>query len=215
LPASYRKRLHGFRYGPGVYKMDWALLAPLPWQDPACARAATVHLAGGAPDVAAAEAAVHARRLPERPFVLVVQPSLFDATRAPPGRHTLWAYCHVPHASPVDASPAIEAQIDRFAAGWRDLVLARSARNALEVERHNPTTSAATSTAARRTLGSSSSARCSRPTRTPRRRGASSCARRRRPRVAASHGMCGFRAARSVLLGVFGQRDATLGAQRT
>ena len=137
LPAGYRARLQRFRYGPGVYKMDWALRAPIPWLDPACARACTVHLSGTAAHIARAEAAVHAGRLDERPFVLLVQPSLFDDTRAPSGRHTAWAYCHVPHASGVDASTAIEAHIERFAPGFGELVLARSVKNALEMQACN------------------------------------------------------------------------------
>jgi phytoene dehydrogenase-like protein len=137
LPAGYRARLQRFRYGPGVYKMDWALRAPIPWRDPACARACTVHLSGTAAHIARAEAAVHAGRLDARPFVLLVQPSLFDDTRAPTGRHTAWAYCHVPHGSEVDASTAIEAHIERFAPGFRELVLARSVKNAPDMERYN------------------------------------------------------------------------------
>jgi phytoene dehydrogenase-like protein len=138
LPPGYRRRLQGFRYGPGVYKMDWALREPIPWRDPACARACTVHLSGDMGEVSAAEAAVHAGRVAANPFTLVVQPSRFDPTRAPAGSHTAWAYCHVPHASLVDASGAIEAQIERHAPGFRDLVLARSKRDALGMQRYNP-----------------------------------------------------------------------------
>jgi phytoene dehydrogenase-like protein len=138
LPASYRRRLERFRYGPGVYKMDWALRAPIPWRDPACARAATVHLAGDLNTIAEAEAAVHQGKVAERPFVLLVQPSLFDTTRAPSGMHTAWAYCHVPNGSRVDASAVIEAQIERVAPGFGDLVLARSTRDTAEMERYNP-----------------------------------------------------------------------------
>jgi phytoene dehydrogenase-like protein len=138
LPASYRKRVARFRHGPGVYKMDWALSGPIPWRNPACARSATVHLAGSFSEVHDAEHAVHEGRLSERPFVLVVQPTLFDPTRAPPGKHIAWAYCHVPHGSAVDAASAIEGQIERYAPGFRDLVLARATRNAREMEQHNP-----------------------------------------------------------------------------
>jgi phytoene dehydrogenase-like protein len=137
LPAGYRRRLERFRYGPGVFKMDWALSAPIPWKDPACGRAATVHLSGNFETIAAAEAAVAAGHLSDRPFVLVVQATLFDDTRAPAGGHTAWAYCHVPHGSRVDASKEIEDQIERFAPGFRDLILARASRNALEMERYN------------------------------------------------------------------------------
>ncbi|HEX6245633.1 MAG TPA: NAD(P)/FAD-dependent oxidoreductase, partial [Polyangiales bacterium] len=138
LPASYAARLRRFRYGPGVYKLDWALRQPIPWRDPRCARAATVHIGGSLRDVAAAELAVNAGRPAAEPFVLLVQPSLFDDTRAPPGTHTAWAYCHVPHGSEWDASAAIEAQIERHAPGFREVILARAAKNAVEMEGYNP-----------------------------------------------------------------------------
>jgi phytoene dehydrogenase-like protein len=138
LPSDYRARLRRFRYGPGVFKMDWALSRPIPWRDARCARAATVHLSGELRDVAFSEASVHAGHVSERPFVLLVQPSLFDATRAPPGRHTAWAYCHVPNGSRFDAAARIEAQLERFAPGFRDCVLARATRDTAEMERHNP-----------------------------------------------------------------------------
>jgi phytoene dehydrogenase-like protein len=137
FPRSYVRRLERFRYGPGVFKMDWALSAPIPWRDPACARACTVHLAGDLAEVSAAERAVHDGKLAKRPFVLLVQPSLFDATRAPAGQHTAWAYCHTPHGATLDASAAIEAQIERFAPGFRDVILARSTKNALEMQAYN------------------------------------------------------------------------------
>lgn len=138
LPRHYRRGLERFRYGPGVFKMDWALSAPIPWRDPAVARAATVHLAGSLDDVADSERAVHAGQLARAPFVILVQPTLFDPSRAPAGKHTAWAYCHVPHGSAVDASSAIEAQIERFAPGFRDAILGRSAMNAHDVERYDP-----------------------------------------------------------------------------
>jgi phytoene dehydrogenase-like protein len=138
LPPGYSARLQRFRYGPGVCKLDWALRGPIPWRDPRCARAATVHLSGDLAAIAASEAAVHAGKIAAHPFVLLVQPSLFDDTRAPAGLHTAWAYCHVPHGSAIDASDAIEAQIERFAPGFRALVLARSVRTARDIEHHNP-----------------------------------------------------------------------------
>ena len=137
LPAGYRSRLERFRYGAGVYKMDWALDSPIPWRDVRCARAATVHLSGGLSEISATERAVHAGGLLERPFVLLVQPSLFDQ-RAPTGKHIAWAYCHVPHGTELDASEAIEGHIERFAPGFRASVLARSTRNAREMEQYNP-----------------------------------------------------------------------------
>jgi phytoene dehydrogenase-like protein len=138
LPAIYRARLRRFRYGPGVFKMDWALRTPIPWRDPRCARAATVHLAGTLADVATSEAAVHAGHVADRPFVLLVQPSLFDDQRAPPGMHVAWAYCHVPNGSSLDVSARIEAQIERFAPGFAASIVARTTRNTAQMEQHNP-----------------------------------------------------------------------------
>lgn len=137
LPAGYRARLAKYHYGPGVYKMDWALRAPIPWKDPSCARACTVHLSGSFDDVEAATKAVNAGTLSDRPFVLLAQPSLFDDTRAPNGMHTAWAYCHVPHGSTIDASSVIESHIERFAPGFRDTIVARATKNAVEMEAYN------------------------------------------------------------------------------
>ncbi len=125
LPARYLRRLARFRYGPGVYKLDYALAGPMPWRDSRVAFAGTVHVGGTLRDVAAAEEEVARGRHPERPFVLCVQATAADPTRAPAGRHTLWAYCHVPNGSTLDMTGAIEAQLDRFAPGFRDLILAR------------------------------------------------------------------------------------------
>jgi phytoene dehydrogenase-like protein len=138
LPAGYRARLRRFRYGPGVFKLDWALRGPVPWRDPACRRAATVHLSGTLTDVARAEAAVNSGRLATQPFVIFVQPSLFDPTRAPLGLHTAWAYCHVPIGSSVDCTDAVEHEIERFAPGFGQLVLARTATDSVALERYNP-----------------------------------------------------------------------------
>ncbi|HEY3494571.1 MAG TPA: NAD(P)/FAD-dependent oxidoreductase, partial [Polyangiaceae bacterium] len=130
LPRREAQRLRRFRYGPGVFKLDWALREPVPWSVPDCARAATVHLSGDYRSVARSEASVHAGSVAAHPFVLFVQPSLFDPSRAPSGRHTAWAYCHVPSSSSLDAAHAVESEIERFAPGFRDVVLARSTRNA-------------------------------------------------------------------------------------
>jgi phytoene dehydrogenase-like protein len=138
LPGSYRRRLSRFRYGPGVFKLDWALDGPIPWTAPDAARAGTVHLGGTLDEIAASEEAAVSGRHHDRPFVLLVQPSLFDPTRAPEGKHTAWAYCHVPSGSTRDMTDAIEAQVERFAPGFRDLVAARSAMDSAEVERRNP-----------------------------------------------------------------------------
>ena len=125
LPARYRSRLRRFRHGPGAYKIDYALDAAVPWNNEACRRAGTVHVIGTLAELVAAEADVASGRMPERPVVLVVQQSLFDPTRAPAGKHTLWAYAHVPHGYTGDATPLIERQIERFAPGFGDIVLAR------------------------------------------------------------------------------------------
>jgi len=138
LPDGYRRRLRRYRYGPGAFKIDYALDAPVPWQADACRGAGTVHLGGSLDEIVAAERAVARGRAPERPFVLVVQPSLFDATRAPPGHHTLWAYCHVPHGSGVAMTDRVEEQLERFAPGFRSRVLARATTTAPELEAYNP-----------------------------------------------------------------------------
>ena len=137
LPARYRRALERYRYGSAAFKLDWALDAPVPWTAPECARAATVHLAGAYEEVVASEAAHVRVALHERPFVLFVQPTLFDPTRAPPGKHTAWAYCHVPHAYAGDAVGHIERQVERFAPGFRDRILARSVLTPADLERGN------------------------------------------------------------------------------
>lgn len=138
LPPAYQKALRRYRYGPGVFKLDLALREPLPWTAAACREAGTVHLGGTWQEVAEAERAVWQGRHPERPFVLVAQQSLFDPSRAPEGRHTLWAYCHVPSGSTEDMSEAILGQLERFAPGSRDLVLASHGRTAAAYEAYNP-----------------------------------------------------------------------------
>jgi phytoene dehydrogenase-like protein len=138
LPARYARGLDRFRYGPGVCKVDWALSGPVPWSAEVCRTAGTVHVGGTFEEVADAERAVTDGRHPERPFCIVVQPCVADPTRAPVGQHTLWGYCHVPGGSDVDMTARIEAQIERFAPGFGDLVLARSTLTACAVERANP-----------------------------------------------------------------------------
>ena len=137
LPARYRRQLTRWRYGPGVFKLDWALDGPVPWKAEGCARAGTVHLGGTMDEVASSERQVTGGGHPERPFVLAVQPSLWDPTRAPDGHHTLWAYCHVPNASPVDMTARIEDQVERFAPGFRDRIVARVASGPAELEGQN------------------------------------------------------------------------------
>jgi phytoene dehydrogenase-like protein len=138
LPGRYAREMRRFRYGPGVFKLDWALSGPVPWKDPAVARAATVHLGGTMAEIAAGEAEVAAGRHPDRPYVLTVQPCAADPSRAPAGRHVLWAYCHVPNGSTVDMTTAVEDQIERFAPGFRDVILARVAHDTAALQRHNP-----------------------------------------------------------------------------
>ncbi|WP_084962375.1 phytoene desaturase family protein [Thermoactinospora rubra] len=135
FPAGYVRRLRAFRRGPGVFKLDWALDGPVPWRDPAVARAGTVHVGGTLEEVALSEAEMFAGRHSPRPFVLLVQPYAADPTR---GGHTLWGYCHVPNGSAVDMTEAVEAQIERFAPGFRDRVLARHAMTTADLERRNP-----------------------------------------------------------------------------
>ena len=137
VPASYRARLERYRYGPGAFKVDWALSGPVPWTASACRRAGTIHLGGTFEEIMRSAAEVAAGRHPEEPYVIVAQQGLFDSTRAPAGKQTLWAYCHVPNGSTVDMTERIERQIERFAPGFRDLILARAVRGPAELESHN------------------------------------------------------------------------------
>jgi len=138
LPPGYRRRLEGYRYGPGVFKIDWALSNPIPWKARECTRAGTVHIGGTLEEIAGSEHEVWEGRHCEKPYVLVAQQSLFDPTRAPEGKHTAWAYCHVPNGSRLDMTERIESQIERFAPGFRDCIIARSTRSAFEFEQYNP-----------------------------------------------------------------------------
>jgi phytoene dehydrogenase-like protein len=137
FPDAYRRALERYRYGMGVFKVDWALDAPIPWRAEVCAQAGTVHLGGTLEEIAAAERQTWEGQPAARPFVLLSQPSLFDRTRAPAGRHTAWAYCHVPRGSDIDMLARIERQVERFAPGFRDCILARSVRRPADIERHN------------------------------------------------------------------------------
>ena len=138
FPERARRRWGRFRHGPGVFKLDHALSEPVPWSDPAVAGAGTVHVGGTLAEVVAAEGAVARGEHPEAPFVLVAQQSMFDPTRAPEGRHTLWSYCHVPAGSTVDMTSRIEAQIERFAPGFGDVVVARHTMGTAAFEDYNP-----------------------------------------------------------------------------
>jgi phytoene dehydrogenase-like protein len=137
LPAGFRRSLERYQYGPGVFKMDWALREPIPWTAPDCRLAATVHLGGSLEEIAASERDAWDGRAPDKPFVLLSQPSLFDPDRAPPGQHTAWAYCHVPNGWPGSALSQIEAQIERFAPGFRDCVIARATHNPKQMQLWN------------------------------------------------------------------------------
>jgi phytoene dehydrogenase-like protein len=137
LPRSYVQRLRGYRYGPGIFKIDWALDGPIPWTDPACLESATVHLGGTLGEIAASEAAVWRGAVSDRPYMLVVQSSLFDSSRAPAGKHTGWAYCHVPAGSTLDLTDVLERQVERFAPGFRDRILARHVMNTAALEQYN------------------------------------------------------------------------------
>jgi phytoene dehydrogenase-like protein len=138
LPVRAAARMRSFRYGPGIFKLDWALDGAVPWTAEDCRRAPTVHVCGSYEEVVLSEAQVAAGRVPDRPYCIVVQPSIVDPTRAPEGKQTLWGYCHVPSGCTVDMTEAIEAQIERFAPGFRDLVLARVSEAPADVERRNP-----------------------------------------------------------------------------
>ena len=137
LPDRYRRALERFRYGPGICKVDWALSEPIPWRHAELARAGTVHLGGGLAELDASERAVHRGRVPERPFVLLVQPTVADGSRAPTGKHIAWAYAHVPHGSDADISKRMEAEIERHAPGFQEIVIGRAVRTAPEMERYN------------------------------------------------------------------------------
>ncbi|HEX8916713.1 MAG TPA: NAD(P)/FAD-dependent oxidoreductase [Humisphaera sp.] len=138
LPAAARKSLANFNHGPGAFKLDWALSGPVPWKNADVARAATVHLAGTFDELAEAELAPWQGKIHDRPYVLLVQPTLFDPSRAPAGKHTLWAYCHVPNGSTVDMTDRIEAQIERFAPGFRDVIIKRHVSTPQALEAWNP-----------------------------------------------------------------------------
>jgi phytoene dehydrogenase-like protein len=137
LQKTYRKAMEDYRYGPGVFKIDYALSAPIPWKARECSRAITVHVGGTIEEIAASEYAARHNEISDRPFLLVAQPTLFDPTRAPAGKHVAWVYCHVPNGCPVDMTSRIEAQLERFAPGFRDCVMACSVAGPATLERMN------------------------------------------------------------------------------
>jgi phytoene dehydrogenase-like protein len=205
LPSRYLQSLRRFSYGPGVFKIDWALNGPIPWRNPECSRAGTLHLGGSLEEIEAGEAAPWNAKDSERPFVLLTQPSLFDPTRAPAGRHTAWAYCHVPNGSTLDMTPAIEAQVERFAPGFRDVILARHTKNTAQLEHANANlvggdigggANNLRQLLARPVLAFD-------PYRTPA-KGLYLCSSSTPP-GGGVHGMCGYHAARSALKNTFGR----------
>jgi phytoene dehydrogenase-like protein len=137
LPNSYQRKLERFRYGPGVFKIDYALNGPVPWRASDCAKAATVHLGGTLDEISASERNMWQGEHTDKPFVLFVQQSTFDSNRAPRDKHTAWAYCHVPSGSSIDMTSQIEDQIERFAPGFRELVLARHTHNTRQMQAYN------------------------------------------------------------------------------
>jgi phytoene dehydrogenase-like protein len=203
LPAGYRRALARYRPAPGVFKIDYALDGPVPWLNPACNEAGTLHLCGTAAEVIASEQAVAAGRVPDRPFVLAAQHSPFDATRAPAGKHTFWAYCHIPCGSIFDMTSRIETQIERFAPGFRDRILARHTMGPVQLEDWNPNLAGGDISGgactpwqmlARPVAGAA-------PYRTPL-PGVYLCSASTPP-GGGVHGMCGFHAARMALSDVF------------
>ncbi|PYR89655.1 MAG: FAD-dependent oxidoreductase [Acidobacteria bacterium] len=197
LPGKYKRKLEHYRYGMAAYKVDWALDGPIPWQDPAVGRAGTVHLGGTLQEIAASERDAWNGRESERPFVLLAQQSLFDPTRAPEGQHTAWTYCHVPNGSVANMLPRIEHQIERFAPGFRDRVLARHVTTPADLEQRNPNLAGGDIGMGVMDLRQT----FRRPTwgwyRTPR-RGLYLCSASTPPGVGV-HGMCGFFAAQCAL----------------
>jgi phytoene dehydrogenase-like protein len=206
LPHAYRRRLRKFRHAPGIFKIDYALSARIPWRSDECRRAGTIHVGGTFEEIAAAERDAAYGRVPERPFVLVAQQSLFDETRAPHGRHTLWAYAHVPFGSNIDVSEKIEAQIERFAPGFRDCIIARHKISAAGLEKINPNLAGGDISGGAVNLWQLLARPILSPTpyRTPW-RGVYLCSSSTPP-GGGVHGMCGYHAARAVLRDEFSAR---------
>ncbi|HYK29985.1 MAG TPA: NAD(P)/FAD-dependent oxidoreductase [Streptosporangiaceae bacterium] len=212
LPTGYRRAMRRFRYGPGVCKVDWALDGPVPWNSEACREAGTVHVGGTIDEVALSEAEVNAGRHAERPLCLISQPGVVDPSRAPSGKQTLWGYCHVPAGSDINMADRIEAQIERFAPGFRDRILARSVKTAAQMERYNPGYVGGDITAGAATLRQTFARPTMRwnPYRTPM-PGVYLCSASTPP-GGGVHGMCGMWAARTALrdLGVTVRRSHSL-----
>jgi phytoene dehydrogenase-like protein len=216
LPTGYRDRLENFRHAPGIFKIDYALSSPIPWKSESCRRAGTIHLGGTLDQIASAERDVARGQVPDRPFVLVAQQSLFDETRAPRGKHTLWAYCHVPFgcsprrvrpvADKIDMSERIESQIERFAPGFRECILARHKMSATDLETSNPNLAGGDINGGAANLWQLIARPILSPTpyRTPL-RGIYLCSSSTPP-GGGVHGMCGYHAARAALRDMFDKR---------
>lgn len=210
LPAGYRRQLARYRYGPAAFKLDWALSEPIPWRAEACARAGTVHLGGSLEETAASEAEVWQGRVHRRPYVLLAQQSLFDPTRAPAGRHTAWAYCHVPNGWPGDATERVEAQVERFAPGFRDVILDRHVLGPAALERYNANYVGGDINGGVQDLRQLFTRPVARlvPYQTPEE--AFYLCSSSTPPGGGVHGMCGYFAARAALRRSFGDRGADL-----
>jgi phytoene dehydrogenase-like protein len=209
LPSSFRTRLERYRMGPGVCKVDWALDGPIPWRDPNCLRTATVHLGGRFEELAASEHAAFNGQVSERPFMIVAQQSLFDGSRAPEGKHTGYAYCHVPAGCDLDLTEVLEQQMERFAPGFRDQILARHTQTAAQLEQYNPSYIGGAITGGVADLRQFISRPTLRwdPYSTPNPK-LFICSHSTPP-GGGVHGMCGLGAAHSVLRRVFGRRPMT------
>jgi len=203
LPLRYRDALRRYQPAPGIFKIDYALNGPVPWTDDASRRAGTVHVCGTAAEVAEAEHAVACGRIPDRPFILAAQQSLFDSTRAPAGKHTLWAYCHLPFDSIFDMTSRIEQQIERFAPGFRERILARHTMGPAELQEWNPNLIGGDISGGANTLWQLLARPTLRPApyRTPL-RGVYLCSSSTPP-GGGVHGMCGFNAARAACRDIF------------
>ena len=197
FPPRYKRKLRQFRYGPGVFKMDWALSGPVPWKATECAQAATVHLGGSFQEIIDSERDAWEGRINARPFIIACQPSLFDSSRAPVGQHTFWAYCHVPNGSSADMVNIIEDQIERFAPGFRKLVLARNVLSPALLEKHNANLVGGDISGGAHTLAQLFTRPTLRTYSTPV-RGVYICSSSTPP-GAGVHGMCGYHAARVAL----------------
>jgi phytoene dehydrogenase-like protein len=201
LPAAYAKSLRNFTHGPGAFKMDWALSGPVPWKNADVAKAGTVHLGGTFDEIAESELAPWQGKHAEKPFVLAVQPTLFDPTRAPDGKHTFWAYCHVPNGSTIDVADRVEAQVERFAPGFKDVILARSVTTPGDFERSNPNLVGGDVVGGAQTLWQTLFRPFPRanPYKTPA-KGVYLCSASTPP-GAGVHGMCGYHAAKAAMRG--------------